>query len=156
MAEQWLIDGYNLLHAIRSVAPKRSLPSREQLFAWISEFASFKKTNTLIVLDGVGDDQELRSYRTPNFEAVYSREIPADTYIERYLFQNREKMRMVIVTDDRAIANSGRGGGSQVLSTTAFVELLKECKKEGSEFLQKEKSREHGFNRPFKDKLKDL
>ena len=155
MVEQWLIDGYNLLHALQSKNPKNGSPTREQLFALLGDFASFKKTNTLLVLDGVGDDNELRACRTEYFEAVFSQEVSADTYMEQTLFRQRDKRRMVVVTDDLAVANIGRGGGARVLSTSVFAELLKECKKETSEFLQKEKSREHGFHRPFEDKLKD-
>ena len=156
MAEQWLIDGYNLLRALQSKNPKRVSPTREQLFALLGEFASFKKTNILLVLDGVGEDHELRPYGTKHFEAVFSQKVSADARIEQYLFQHREKLQMTIVTDDRAIADIGRGGGASVLSTSAFSEMLRDCKKESVEFLQKEKSREHGFHRPFEDKLKDL
>ena len=156
MAEQYLIDGYNLLHALKAGSAKKVFPSREQLFAWFAEFASFKNTDTLLVLDGVGGDEELGAYQTKNFKVVFSRKVPADTYIERFLFQNRGKLLMTVVTDDRAIADMGRGGGSRVLSTSVFEEMLKDCKKEGSKFLDKECSREHGFNRPFDDKLKEL
>ena len=156
MAEQWLIDGYNLLHALQSKNPKKNFPSREQMLAVIAEFASFKRSNTLLVLDGAGDDHELRSYRTEYFEVIFSQKVSADACIEQYLFQHRGKLQMTVVTDDRAIAGIGRGGGARVLSTSVFAEILKECKKEGSECLQKEKSREHGFHRPFESKLKDL
>ena len=155
MAEQWLIDGCNLLHALQSQTSKRSSLSREKLFALIAEFASFKKTHTLLVLDGVGDEGELRAYRTAYFEAVFSQKDSADACIEKYLFQHRQTQDLVVVTDDRAISNMGRGGGARVLSTSMFAELLKECRKEASDVLHKEKSREHGFNRPFEDKLKD-
>ena len=156
MAEQWLIDGYNLLYALQSQSPKKSSPSRERLLAMVAEFASFKNTAVLLVLDGVGDPGELGACRTSCFEAVYSQKIPADAYIEKHLYENREKQRLVVVTDDRAITNIARGCGASVLGTSAFAELLKECKKEGSDFLQKGKSREHGFHRPFEDKLKDV
>ena len=156
MAEQWLIDGYNLLHALQSKAPKNTAFSREHLFAQVAEFASLKKTPILIVLDGVGDEGELRAYRTTYFEVVFSQSVSADTCIEKYLFDHRQTKSLVVVTDDRAISNMGRGGGARVLSTSIFSELLKECKKEASDVLHKEKSREHGFHRPFEDKLKDL
>ena len=121
-----------------------------------AEFASFKNVSVLLVLDGAGDPAELGAYRTSCFEVVYSQKVPADAYIEKHLYENRDKQRLVVVTDDRAITNIARGCGASVLGTSTFAELLKECKKEGSDLLQKEKSREHGFHRPFEDKLKDL
>ena len=156
MAEQWLIDGYNLLHAYQSQSPKKNILSREKLFQLVAEFASFKKLSTLLVLDGSGDEGQLEAYRTADFEVVFSQKVPADTYIEKYLYEHRDRCRLVVVTNDRAIVNIGRGGGASVLSTSQFFELLKECKKEGAELLQKEKSREHGFHRPFEDKLKNF
>ena len=155
MAEQWLIDGYNLLHALQSKTPRKAPLSREQLFAQVAEFASLKKTHTLLVLDGVGDEGELRAYRTGYFEAIFSQSVSADACIEKYLFQHRQTQSLVVVTDDRAISNMGRGGGARVLSTSMFAKMLKECAKEASDVLHKEKSREHGFHRPFDDKLKD-
>ncbi len=155
MAEQWLIDGYNLLHAHPSQSPKGTPLPREKLFALVAEFASFKKTPTLLVLDGCGDAGQLDAYRTNFLEVVFSQKVSADAYIERYLYEHRDQRRLVVVTNDRAISNIARGSGAGVFSTAQFFELLKECKKEGSEFLQKEKSREHGFHRPFEDKLKD-
>ena len=151
-----MIDGYNLLHALNSKASPKTSLSREQLMALLAEFASFKKTHTLLVLDGVGEEGELRAYRTEYFEAVYSQKVSADACIEKYLFQHRETHALVVVTDDRAVSNIGRGGGARVLSTSIFTEMLKECKKEEEDVLFKKKSREHGFHRPFEDKLKDL
>ena len=156
MAEQWLIDGYNLLYALQSQDPQRSSPSREQMFAFVAEFASFKKLNTLIVLDGTGNDAELSAYRTDCLEVVYSQKVPADTYIERYLFENRDKKRLVVVTNDRAIGNIACGCGAGLLSTSLFWEQLKASQKDSGDLIQKQRSKQHGFNRPFEDKLKDL
>jgi len=154
MAEQWLIDGYNLLHALSSQSPKKSSLTREKLFALVAEFADFKNYSTLLVLDGVGDEGQLSAYQTVYLKVVFSQKVSADTYIEKYLYEHRKKQRLVVVTDDRAIANMGLGFGASVLSTAHFFERLKESRKEESEFLQKEKTREHGFHRPFEDKLK--
>ena len=156
MAEQWLIDGYNLLHALQSRTPKKSPLSREQLLALVAEFASFKKIRTLLVLDGVGEEGELSACRTTYFEAIFSQKVSADACIEKYLFQHRRTQTLVVVTDDRAVSNMSRGSGARVLSTSMFAELLKESRKEESDILSKKKSREHGFHRPFEDKLKEL
>ena len=156
MAEQWLIDGYNLLRALQSKQSKKNRLSREQLFELVAQFASFKKSGVLMVLDGVGPNEELQAYHTECFRVVFSQKISADTYIEQYLYQERGKLRMIVVTDDREIARIGRGGGAQVLGTALFAENLEQCRKHRSEILNKEESRGHGFHRPFEDKFKDL
>ena len=153
MSEQWLIDGYNLLHALQERTSRKTPLSREQLLSRIAEFASSKKLSTLIILDGVGDNAEFKAYRTEHLDVVYSQKAPADSYIEKYLFEHRQERSLVVVTDDRAISNLARGGGARVLGTTAFAELLEEARKEGADYIQKERSRGHGFHRPFEDKL---
>lgn len=155
MAEQWLIDGYNLLYAHQSQSPKKTSLPLEKLYAIVAEFASFKKQHTLLVLDGSGDEKQLHAYSTAFFKVVFSQKVSADAYIEKVLYEERNKQTLVVVTNDRAITNIAHGSGASVLSTSQFFELAKECKKEAEEFLQKGKSREHGFHRPFEDKLKD-
>jgi predicted RNA-binding protein with PIN domain len=155
MPEQWLIDGYNLLHSLRTAHPHRSL-TREGLFTLVSGFASFKNVDVLLVLDGTGPEAELDAHATARFRAVFSQKGPADAYIERVLFEERSKKRLVVVTDDRAIANIGRGGGAQVVSTQGFNEMLKGCARDRSDILDGKKAKGHGFHRPFDDKLKDL
>ena len=156
MAEQWLIDGYNLLRALQSSQSKKNHLTREQLFELAAQFASFTKSGVLMVLDGVGSNDELQAHNTENFHVVFSQKISADTYIEQYLYQERGKLSMIVVTDDRAITHIARGGGAQVLGTALFAENLEQCRKHRSEILNKEESRGHGFHRPFEDKLKDL
>jgi len=156
MVEQWLIDGYNLLHALQSQSPQRSPLSREKLFSLSAEFASSKKVHTLLVLDGAGDEAEFGPYRTDHLDVVFSQKVPADTYIEKYVYEHRDQRQMVVVTDDRAISNIARGSGARVLSTKLFSQILEECRKERTDLSQKETSRGHGFHRPFDDKLKDL
>ena len=155
MAEQWLIDGYNLLHAYQShLSSKTALP-REKMFALAADFASFKKFRTLLVLDGAGDEGQLKAYGTAYLEVVFSQKVSADAYIEKYLYDHRDRGRLMVVTNDRAITNIARGSGAGVLSTSQFFDLVAECRKEADEFLQKERSRGHRFHRPFEDKLKD-
>jgi hypothetical protein len=62
---------------------------------------------------------------------------------------------MTVVTNDRAISDIARGGGSRVLSVSGLMELLQETKRQNADILFDEKVRSHGFNRPFEKKLKD-
>src|SRR5262245_52479517 len=137
MAEQWLIDGYNVFHSLRSNSSRKPPLQREQFFALLAEFASLKKIHTLLVLDGVGAQSEMDGYRTDHFEIVFSQKTSADACIEKYLFQHRQTQDLVVVTDDRAVANIGRGGGARVISTSLFADMLKDCKKEASEDLDR-------------------
>lgn len=149
MIEEWLIDGYNLLHDVQS---KKGGPSRDRLFALLAGFASPER-RVLMVLDGIGDDEEFRAFRTPSFEIVRSQAVSADTHIERYLCEHKGRAMLVVVTRDRAVARMARGSGARVLDTREFMAVLASAETERSDALFKNRVRSHGFNRPFGDKL---
>ena len=151
-SEEWLIDGYNLLH---SVSSRKSASLRETLLTQVADFASASGYQVRFVLDGVGSDDEFSSFRTKNFQVVYSQKTSADCYIERWLFENRGKVRQVVVTSDRAISRMARGGGGRVIDPSEFLNLLKEAKGDSKDILFKQNVKSHGFHRPFDDKLKE-
>ncbi len=157
MNEEWLIDGYNLLHALfpGSLQDKRNR-NFQVMISWVADFASQENHKILMVLDGHGSQSELDIYHTAFFNMVYSQKISADAVIERRLYQGRSQTRFTVITNDRAISNIARGGGAVVLGVAHFVEMIKESKKTRDESAQKGKIKSHGFHRPFEDKLKHL
>ena len=155
-AEEWLVDGYNLLHAYPSGKSSHTRKNREAFLAELAAFASAEGRVMLVVLDGQGDPAELDIHRTELFRVVYSQKVSADACIERILYERRTEARFTVVTNDRAISNIARGAGAAVLSAASFLERLGQTRGESSDALNKNKLRSHGFNRPFEDKLKDL
>ena len=147
LSEYWLIDGYNVLHESRGGAKKR--PSRELLFSRLAGFASSGPRQVLVVLDGVGPDEEWIACRTPNFSVVYSQKVTADSHIERILCAEKGRFNFMVVTRDRAVIEMSRGSGARVMSPEDLLSLIGDAGKEGDETLLKERIRAHGFNRPF-------
>ena len=156
MVEEWLVDGFNLLHACLSAKSSKKKIAREDFLSELAGFAALKGRRMLVVLDGMGAAAELDIHHTPLFHVVYSQKVSADACIERLLYERRSEARFTVVTDDRAISNIARGSGALVVGTAQFLEMLKESRNEGAESLNKSKLRAHGFHRPFEDKLKDL
>ena len=165
MKEEWLIDGYNLLRDIssskksmESLSAFRASPgeilSRTDLCSILAGFAAFTKRKVWAVLDGEGSPQELDVHKTSFFEAVYSRKVSADHYIEKYIYQNKAVLSLVVVTNDRTISDIAHGGGARVLKNSIFLEMLTEALRENKATIHKEDVRSHGFNRPFDGKLK--
>ncbi len=156
MAEEWLVDGCNLLHAYPAGRSPKNTNSRAELLAALADFASQRDRPMLVVLDGKGEAAELDIHHTALFRVVYSQKVSADACIERVLFERRSQARFTVVTDDRAISNIARGSGALVVGTAPFLEMMKESKKNSSKSVDKGKLRSHGFHRPFEDKLKDV
>ncbi len=149
MVEEWLIDGYNLLYDLQS---RKGGPTRDRLFALLAGFAT-QERRVLMVLDGIGNDQEFRAFCTSFFEIVYSQAVSADTHIERYLSDRKGRAMLMVVTRDNAVAMMARGSGARVYDPREFMKVFAEVDSERSETLLKQRVRGHGFNRPFDGKL---
>ena len=154
MLEEWLIDGYNLLHSLAPRGNKLKTVPRETLIGLLAGFASCEERQVLMVLDGQGDDQEFRPYQTKNFLVIYSQKLTADSVIEKILFEKKGTASIRVVTKDRALCLMARGLGAGVMAPDEFMAFLRDDKKQDDQILFKEKVRSHGFSRPFEDKLK--
>lgn len=154
MPEEWIVDGYNVLYSLASVKPLTLLTAREKLLQNLANFAGIRNQRTvLLVLDGVGNNEEFSSYVTDAFKIVYSQHMTADSYIEKYLYDHKNQKIMSVVTKDRAVANMGRGLGARVFSPDEFRKTLKQQCSEDEEIVYKQKIKSLRFNRPFDGKL---
>ena len=156
MLEEWLIDGYNLLHSAAPPGNKKGGVSREALFGLLAGFASAEERKVLMVLDGQGNEREFGAYQTKNFSVVYSQTLTADSVIEKMLCEKKGAVSFRVVTKDRAVCQMARGFGARVMAPEEFMTLLGARRKENDEILFGEKVRSHGFSRPFEEKLKNL
>ncbi len=153
MLEEWLIDGYNLLHGSASQSKPKKL-SREALFDLLAGFASSGDRKVLLILDGRGNDDEFEAYRTKFFSILYSQSVTADSVIEKILCEKKGSGLFMVVTQDRAVSQMARGSGSRVMKPLEFMQLVKTSVKDREDILFNEKVKSHGFNRPFEKKLK--
>lgn len=157
--ETWLIDGYNLLHVLEKAGvlgkrmARRSL--RELLFTRLASFAAVERHPVTVVLDGKGPAEELAPYQSGLLRIEYSQDISADAWIERHLYVNRGKSGIVVVTEDRALANLTRGNGVRVMRGADFWESVRESEKESEEVRFRAGVKSHGFHRPFSNLLKE-
>jgi predicted RNA-binding protein with PIN domain len=154
MPETWLIDGWNFLHAL-GVFKTRPANSQKALFDRLAGFASSGNRRVVVVLDGRGNPDELKIHETDSFQVIYSQKVSADTRIERILCENKARVMMRVVTNDRVIGDMARGFGAFPMGTDEFWKLLEETQKDHKEILFKRQAQARGFNRPFEDKLKE-
>ena len=134
MSEEWLIDGYNLLHDLTSRNKKNTM-LRQDLFEILANFSGRGDRRLTLVLDGKGNDDEFRPYLHKTFHIVYSQSVSADSYIEKIVYEKKGKALLVVVTKDRAITNMARGGGARVMSPEAVMDFFKNSKKKGKNIL---------------------
>ncbi len=106
MAELYLFDGYNLLHA----GPFRD--ARELVDA-LAGYVAMRGARGVVVFDGVGDD----AIRGP-LEVRFATH--ADTLLERLAAENRDQARVMLVTSDATVA-AAAGIGVAKLSSQGFL-----------------------------------
>ena len=109
MADLYLFDGYNLLHA----GPHAD--ARELVDA-LASYVAMRGARGVVVFDGVGED----ATRGP-LEVRFAAH--ADTLLERLAAEHRARERVVLVTSDGTVAAAAGVEVKKVSSRTFFREL---------------------------------
>lgn len=109
MADLYLFDGYNLLHA----GPYTEV---RELVDALASFVAVSGGRGVVVFDGVGEDAE----RGP----LSVRYAPhADTLLERLAAEHRADERVVLVTSDSTVAATSGVEVAKLSSQTFFRDL---------------------------------
>lgn len=122
-ATEYLIDGYNLLHA-RPRAGHRGDASlearRERLLRLLETAAALAGVRCTVVWDGAGERiDEPESGPDSLIRSIFTdRRTLADSLIERLTYASTASF--VVVTSDRAVAAVCRGRGARVLACREF------------------------------------
>jgi predicted RNA-binding protein with PIN domain len=109
VADLYLFDGYNLLHA-------SPFADARELVDALASFVATKGVRGVVVFDGVGDDAErgpLSVRYAPN----------ADTLLERLAAERRDRDRVVLVSSDATVLGTAGRRVTSVSSQTFFREL---------------------------------
>lgn len=115
-----LVDGYNLLGLFHRNLEK----AREDLIHRLEKYCSIKGHDVTVVFDGWKEGQPLETkFRTGRVTVIYSRlGEKADSVIERML--REKKKSWIVVSSDRAIADSAWGMGYASLNSDEFDRKL--------------------------------
>ena len=109
MADLYLFDGYNLLHA-------GGYANTRELVDALASFVAVRGARGIVVFDGVGEDA-----RRGPLEVRFAGH--ADTLIERLAAEHRDRDRVVLVTSDTTVAAASGPGVAKVSSQTFVREL---------------------------------
>jgi predicted RNA-binding protein with PIN domain len=106
VAELYLFDGYNLLHA-------GGFADARELVDTLASYVAVRGARGVVVFDGHGED----TVRGP-LEVRYAAH--ADTVLERLAAENRDRARVLLVTSDSTLASSA-GVEVAKLSSQTFL-----------------------------------
>lgn len=140
--KKYLIDGYNLIYAWKKehVFNSKTFDGmREELIRNLRMLADFKDVAIEVYFDG-----KIRSrYKIegcPHFRVIFtSKEITADTAIERAVYNAESKKELTVITSDGKIRDLVMALGVLSLNPMQFLADLEEAEKEISRLLKRQR-----------------
>lgn len=124
MQETVIVDGNNLLHAVRMLGPTRGT-GREKLLKDIERWAAIHRRNVMLAFDGPAPHGPFaQQMQSQVLEVVFSGQRTADDCIVERIRQAPHPDRLTIVSDDTAIVYEARGRRCRVLSNALFIASL--------------------------------
>lgn len=136
MLLHYIIDGYNLIHAIPSLKKLLAhdgFQAREQLAYLISRLTLRKKFRCTIVFDGARPPEGHPSPTHSPLHIVYSSPQSADTKIKGMIDQSKNRSLLVIVSSDREILDYARVCSCTTHTSRHFSNLLFDEASQGEE-----------------------
>ncbi len=125
----YIIDGYNLIHAIPSL--KKTLAhdgetARELLIHSIAQLTHRKKFRCTIVFDGTSPQNSTKHSNHAPVHVIFSSPRNADANIKQIIEHSKNRSLLVIVSSDREILNFAKVCSCQTHTSNYFANLLSE------------------------------
>jgi predicted RNA-binding protein with PIN domain len=129
MADSYLIDGYNLIHALgmiqRNLAPGGLEESRRRLLVFLAE-AFGKSASVTIVFDAQHAPRNVSRWQT--HQGLHIEFAPAgqsaDDRIETLIDEVAEPAALVVISNDMRLQNAARRRGARSWSHEALLDFL--------------------------------
>ena len=137
-----IIDGYNLIHAdehLKSTSLYSLEKAREELMDMLSNYASYTKTELLLVFDAyLVKDSDGKEFTRDGYKVVFTQaDQTADAYIEKAMYKLGPDYSIRMVTDDRLLQFSAIHSGISRMTSREFLEELTRIGNEITEFIRK-------------------
>lgn len=119
MALHYLIDGYNLLYALKEIPPGTLQQKRETLLAWLQRTRPQGNNRMTVVFDsrnGLGD-----RFNEGDLEVIFTTGETADDKISAMVREVKNPRTVVVVSNDRGIQTLVRGTGAVFMLVEEFL-----------------------------------
>jgi predicted RNA-binding protein with PIN domain len=122
----FLIDGYNLIHAVglaRKDLPAGTLKrARARLLDWLADVVKDRSGTVRVVFDGVGSPANSPESEHRGVRVRFAFRKTADDEIEELLLAETRPEQIAVVSNDARVREAGRRRGSVVLTCEEFVD----------------------------------
>jgi ribosomal protection tetracycline resistance protein len=128
-----VVDGYNILHAwpeLKEVMNENLERAREKLIAILTELAETHDKKVIVVFDGGKVGHWVERIPNPHVKVIFAaKPVTADTEIERFVYNQKNKREIMVATSDRAQQLMVAHMGTQFLNAIKFKELIDDSQK---------------------------
>ncbi|ACF12460.1 conserved hypothetical protein [Chlorobaculum parvum NCIB 8327] len=120
-----VIDGYNLIHKLRDIAPGEPMASmRERLEAMLTRYRQKSRRHVTVVYDGGGGPRAHSS--RGSIEVTYSGSLKS---ADRWIIDHARSLEprpgmMLVVSSDREIQRHATAWGARCIDSETFIEEL--------------------------------
>lgn len=116
-----IVDGYNMIYSwedLKALAAKSLFAAREQLISELINYQGYKGYSLIVVFDGTRQKGNIgSSSRNGSSSIVYTPNgMTADSYIEKKVYELRNKFQCIAATSDSLIQNSVFSHGARRIS----------------------------------------
>jgi predicted RNA-binding protein with PIN domain len=126
----YIVDTYNAVHAGLAMGGAMSGLTVRKLCQWIAASSSAGKVT--LVLDGRAKPDEPSANEFPGIAFVYSGTgVTADAVIGQMVERSGNRKKLIVVTNDRAVALQARRNFANAMSCEAFLSQLIGAKTSG-------------------------
>lgn len=126
--EVMVVDGYNCVFSWECLESLRDdlTSAREKVIDYIFSYQAYVKHPIVIVFDGYKRKENTgSSYKQGGVEVIYTRtDVTADAYIEKLIYDNRNKYTYTVVTSDALIQNAALANKAKRMSSRELEEQL--------------------------------
>ena len=131
LAEMMVVDGYNMIYAweeLKSLAQEDLYLAREKLITALYNWQAYYGHPITVVFDGYRVANNTgTTLKKQDLMIVYTKTgETADTWIERFSYQNQNRFRITYVTSDALIQNAVLSRNGLRMSANALYQKLKE------------------------------
>lgn len=149
MAEHYFIDAYNVMHkssTLRPVAATDLERAREMLLDKVVSFCMTGRKQATVVFDGRQEElsQSIAAVRghVAGMKIIFSPlNTSADTVIERLVYQERNRMNCIVVSNDGGLRSLCRGMGALTMEADSFLASVREFQRSAREVVEKQQDR---------------
>ncbi|MBR2809171.1 MAG: NYN domain-containing protein, partial [Erysipelotrichaceae bacterium] len=124
-----IVDGYNMINgftAFKNDAKSDYNFARNNFIDLMANYAGYYGSKIILVFDAYrAPNKTSHSETYGNLEVVYTRyQQDADSYIEKFIHDNRDKYQISVATSDRMIQNAALSSGARRISARELEAII--------------------------------